>query len=281
MENGEFFSKIENKDILSERPVPEDGTRIIVQRHGKYDRDRNSESSGKLTHEGEEKTKQESRERVKNILDKIPEDERSKVMFLILGSDTTYNGKGARSMETAQIILDQIKEELKERGLNETQILNVVQEYRKAKEGGVRPVPLAREPLMIENSSEFLQFLKEKYGDMNFDFWFAFETDADREKRLEMGAEGVEDLADRLNKFLLVLNRYSSFFHKKHPDKRLVVWTASHYDLISPWSRKFILGQKVEDFPMPVDYGAGVSIDTNKDGESSTMIGNKEYGVKL
>lgn len=281
MEGNEgVFTKIEKKDVLSERVVPESGTRIMVQRHGKYERDLKSSIAGSLTPEGVKSTIVESQERIKNILDNIPEKERADVMFLVLGSDTAY-GQGARSMETAQIALDAIKEELKERGLDESQILNTTNKYRDTEKGKVRPTAAIREPLMIKESPDFLEFLKEKYGGMNFDFWFAYETDADKEKRLEMGAEGVDDMANRLNQFITVLKKYSDLFHKKHPNKRLVIWTASHYDTISPWSRKFLLGQNVIDAPMPVDYGAGISIDMDQEGNSSTIMGGKEYKVKL
>ena len=33
---------------------------------------------------------------------------------------------------------------------------------------------------------------------------------------------------------LRVLERYARLFHAKNPDKKLVIWAASHYDTISP-----------------------------------------------
>jgi hypothetical protein len=75
-----------------------------------------------------------------------------------------------------------------------------------------------------------------------------------------------------------VLARYSRFYHKKHPDRRLVIWAVTHYDTISPYVKREILEADKEAM-LRVDYGAGISINLDKDGTGKVKIGETEYEV--
>ena len=177
-------------------------------------------------------------------------------------------------------MLDEIKEALKENEISEENLLNISHSYRQTKKGETRPTPQIREPLMFEENPEFVAFLKEKYPERK-DFWPAYEEDVEKETRLYMGAEGPEDMADRLQKFLEFIKRYSQFFHRSNPNSRLVVWCVSHYDTISPWSKKYVMGEDVTKRYLPVDHGSGLSIGIDKDGKVITTVGEEEFETAI
>lgn len=131
---------------------------------------------------------------------------------------------------------------------------------------------------MFEDSPEFVEFLKNKYGGMNKDFWIAFEEDVEKEKRVAMGAEGPEEIVDRLKHALAILSRFSQMYHRAHQDRRLIIWATTHYDTISPFVKQEIF--KVgKDVPLAVDYGAGIAIEITPDGEMKTKIKDTEYQI--
>ena len=181
-------------------------------------------------------------------------------------------------METARKVMEAAKEQLGEFGMNEDQVINKA--GRLKGEGGPRPTADLREPQMFDNSPEFVNFLKEKYGDMGKDFWVAFEDDAEKETREKMGAEGPDEITNRLKHVVAVLNRYSRMYHSKYPNKRLVIWAATHYDTISPFVKREIFDVSKET-PLAVDYGAGISIKVNPDGNLTTKVAGKEYNLEI
>lgn len=268
-----FPRKIETKDIQSVPPEV-GGTSIILQRHGKYERSLESPKVGSLTEEGEELVYTSGKDFFAKLLESIPESERRDVDFLVLASDTQYEGGGRRSMETAEQIMKALKEELRDLDLDENQILNISANI--AGEGKPRATEKLREPQMFNNSPEFVNFLKEKYGDLTLDFWIAFEEDTEKETREKMGAEGPDEITDRIQRMVEILSRYSSFYHKKHPNKRLVIWAASHYDTISPYVKREVFGTG-KGTPLGVDYGAGISIHLDRQGKGKVRIADKDY----
>ena len=270
--------KIEKGDINPNLPAV-GGTEIVLQRHGKYERSADSPKVGSLTEEGIEEIYTSGKDFFGKLFDAIPESERSNIDILVLASDTQHKDGGQRSMETADQIIKVVKEELGRLNLNESQLLNTSGNV--SGEGDApRPTPKLREPQMFNNSPEFVEFLKDKYGDMNLDFWIAFEEDKEKETRQAMGAEGPDEITDRMQLMIDILARYSRFYHDKHPDRRLIIWAATHYDTISPYVKREIF--KVgKDAVLGVDYGAGISINLDKDGKGSVKIAGNEYEVPL
>lgn len=273
------IEKITNKSIEA-GPLDMGETRILLQRHEEFVRDKDSSEAGHLTAKGKETGAEESEQRIKNLIEQVPPQERNNLFFLVLASDTVYVGRGARSMETADIVAKKIKELLVENGISEKNLLNLSRNYRGAEKGGPKPVVKLREPHMFEQSPDFVKFLKEKYPDFK-DFWVAFETEAEKETREKMGAEGPEEMADRIERFLEVLKRYSSLFHKEKPNSRLAIWCVSHYDTISPWTKKYVLNESLPETYLPVEYGAGLSIDLDSDGNATVNTEGKEFKLEL
>ena len=252
------------------------GTEIILQRHGKYERSADSPNVGSLTEEGAEEVYTSGKEFFQKLFESVAESERKNIDILVLASDTQYKDGGRRSMETAEQVIRGLKEELKRLNLDDSQLLNTSSNV--SGDGGSRPTPKLREPQMFDNSPEFVEFLKEKYGDLNLDFWIAFEEDKEKETREKMGAEGPDEITDRMKLMADILTRYSRFYHKKHPDRRLIIWAATHYDTISPYIKRGIF-EVGKDIPLGVDYGAGILINLDQDGKGTVKIAGKEYKV--
>lgn len=269
--------KIEKSDIQPNLPLSGE-TEIVLQRHGKYERSTDSPKVGSLTEEGAQEIYTSGKDFFEKLFNSASESDRKNIDILVLASDTQYKGGGRRSMETAEQIIKAVKEEISKLNLAESQLLNTSGNI--SGKGGPRPAPNLREPQMIDNSPEFLQFLKDKYGDMNLDFWIAFEEDKEKETRESMGAEGPDEITDRMKLMIDILARYSSFYHKKHPDRRLIIWAATHYDTISPYVKREIF-ETGKETPLGVDYGAGISINLDKEGRGKVKIAGEEYEVPI
>jgi hypothetical protein len=268
--------KIEKSDITPNLPEV-GGTEIILQRHGEYERSAESSKVGSLTEEGTREIYTFGKEFFERLFETIPESERSKVDFLVLASDTQYQDGGRRSMETADQIIRALKEELEKLNLDESQLLNTSRNI--SGDGNARPTAHLGEPKIFTDSPEFVEFLKEKHGDSDLDFWIAFEEDVEKEIREKMGAEGPDEIADRMKRMINILSRYSRFYHKKHSDRRLIIWAVTHYDTISPYVKREVF-ETDKDTPLGVDYGAGISINLDQGGAATTKISGKEYKIK-
>lgn len=275
----ESFERISNRSIEAE-PLNLGGTTIILQRHEEYDRDRDSADAGHLTPKGRENGAMEAEERIRALIESTPVQERANLFFLVLASDTTFVDKGARSIETAEIVSEKINQLSAEYNIDEQNFLNISREYRGTEKGHPRPVAKLREPQIFEQTPDFVTFLKEKYPDFK-DFWPAYEADIEKETRERMGAEGPEEMADRIEVFLKVIKKYSSLFHREKPDSRLIVWCVSHYDTISPWTKKYLLQQSATGPYLPVDYGAGVSVSLDSEGNANASAEGRKFQLDL
>lgn len=273
--NADFPQRIERSDL---EPIAFKlgETEIVLQRHGDYERAPESPSLGSLTKSGAREIYTSAEDFFDKLLGTIPESERGSIDILVLASDTQYKGGGRRSMETAEQIMAAAKEKMAQFGMSKTQLLNISGNFHG--DGGPRPESKLREPKMISDSPEFVEFLKEKYGDMTSDFWIAFEEDREREVREQMGAEGPDQIADRLSSIVEVLSRYSKSYHNKHPNRRLLIWAATHHDMISPYIKREVFGIDKED-ALGVDYGAGLVINVDETGARKTKISGNEYEI--
>jgi hypothetical protein len=264
--------------------VPEvGGTEIILQRHGKYIRDEGDPRVGSLTSKSEEEQVELGERFLKDLISQLPEDERDSFDVLIVASDTQYLGGGRRSLETASAVQRGMGIALEKAGFGKEHILNNVNPVRTQDgtlaTGVPRSTPSLREPQMVYNEG-FNNFLTENYGSKTLDYWVAFEEDRHAKERIAAGAEGPDDIADRTLYTVDVLKRYSDLYHSNHPDRRLIIWAATHYDTISPLVKLKLAGGDKSD-ALGVDYGAGISIDVTSDGRASTTIAGATYEVPL
>lgn len=265
---------IRSVDVRSEA-LAVGGTEIIVQRHGEYIRSADDAMVGHLKSRAALEAEKLAENVFGGIVKQIPKGEQGRVEILVAASDTK-KGTGQRCIETAQRAIDGIKTVLIENNLQINQLLNT-QEGRFRGGEGPRPTAGIREPRIFSDSQEFVKFLEEKYG-TGQPFWKAFEEDTEADVRKAMGAEGPWELAERLDRFIKALAEYSRLYHKENPGKRLVVWVVTHYDTISPYVKRY-LANVGKDKYIPVDYGAGFSINIRPDGVATSKIGETTYPV--
>lgn len=142
------------------------------------------------------------------------------------------------------------------------------------------PVARMQAPRFLDESKDYLKFLRDKYGDETQAFWKAFEEDTHKEERIKFGAEGPDEMDKRFTEYVKTLSRYAEHFHKTNPGKRLVVWAVSHYDTISPFIKRHITRTNPHQF-VNVDYGAGVSIEIDPENKVTSNFQNIEYNVDL
>lgn len=273
---------IEKQDIKVPR-LSAGESAIIFQRHGKYERDKTSERSGSITEDAIEDLTARDQAFFDELIANEPNPE--DVMVLFVSSDTRY-GQGYRSMETAQIAEDTAIEAFNAAGLNPTaQIINLNPAFKTNvfdKTGqAVRPDIRIHEPEFLDNKG-YVQFLKDKYSDgiaLTPKAWAMHEMDADKEVREELGAEGVYDIVDRTKRALAVMERYARVFHVNNPGKKLIIWAASHYDTLSPLAKD----ATDTDFGeyLPVDYGAGITIELKKGQAPTFEIAGERVSLSL
>lgn len=272
--------KIEKEDIKIPIINRAGDTSIVFQRHGKYDRNHASETAGSITPESAEELyvydKQQFDDLFKyeNLLENSGD-----VYVLFVSSDTQYAGKGYRSLETAQVAEDAAIKSLEDAGLNPSErILNLNPDYKLARHDetnqDIRPIAGIREPQIFNpRDIDYLTHLQEThgYGDdetktgLAPKAWAAHEMDAEAEVRETTGAESEDEILRRTKKSLAILERYAQVWHANNPDKRLVIWAASHYDTISPLVKEVdgVHRNKdgsITDAYQAVDYGGGVVI---------------------
>lgn len=268
------IQKIEKIDIQAPR-LEAGESAIVFQRHERYNRDRNAADAGSLAPEHADAAYQRDVEFFQDVLGQ-DSPESGETMVLFVSSDTQYAGKGRRSMETAQLAQDAASEVMTSLGINPSErIINLNPDFKTDNftptGQAIRPDKKIREPQIFDTPG-YVDYLRDKYGGedgpgagISPKAWAMHEMDAERKVREQHGAEGVHEMLGRTKQSLALVERYASIFHANNPNKKLVVWMASHYDTLSPLV-KDAQGMSFEEY-VPVDYGAGVVIELSKDAE--------------
>jgi hypothetical protein len=269
-----LITKIEKQDI-SAPPIEPGGTAIVLQRHEKYERNREATNAGSLEPEAAETTYQKDQDFFRDIV--AQETDGVETMVLFVSSDTQYAGKGRRSLETAQLAQNAAISAFSESGIDPTsRIINLNHKFNikahSPTDQEIRPMSELREPQIFDTPA-YVDHLRQKYGaedgpgtGISKQAWAAHEMDAEKDVREELGAEGVYDILDRTKHGVSVLARYSAKFHAAYPNKRLVIWADTHYDTISP------LVKDATNTPFSeyigVDYGGGVVLNIEPDSQN-------------
>lgn len=256
---------------------------IILQRHEAY------ETNMELPHAGSIRSESIVAAYERNIAffrELFSHDtEESETMLLFAASDTRYAERGYRSMETAMLAEETATLALVETGFDPGErIINLNPTFAIPDFNGipVRPNVQLREPQIFKNP-QYLAYLREKYGDigpgLTKEAWAAHESDAEHEKREEFGAESVFAVVDRTKAFLQNTKTYAKEFHKNNPNKKLVVWAATHYDTISP----LVKDAASIDFGeyVAVDNGGGIIIELKKESELTFTLQDKRLAIKF
>lgn len=258
-------------------------TKIILQRHTKYESgfpengwinptDEEKERLGHLTEEGAVEAREVAKQRISEAFSQAGPD----VDFVVVASPTRWLGHpdlGQRAIETGEIISDEIKSELREAGLPETQLLNLTKSF----DGDfVRESAKIVEGQMFDNHIDFADELRAKYSGQNREFWDAYNADADRERRKEVGAEGSPETADRVNELMNVLARWAKVRHIEEPHRKTVIFVVSHHEAIEPYAQRVLGAQPGEFEPK---YNDGIEISIDSEGVGHTTIADRTIDV--
>lgn len=296
---------IERSDIKP-HPIKAGETEIVLQRHGKYIRagaslDARSVKDLLLERHGTYQCGQDDGPDLGSLtgqaaiaetaaaavyfeffLAGLQTEEGATVDVLFVASDTRYLDGGQRSYETAGLAQMAAEAVFEANGLPASNILNAAWPQGAPGGAGPTPVPKLREPNFLNESPGFLDYMLDKYGgpkrELTTPLWVAFEEDTEREVRLQMGAEGPDDIADRTIEAVHDLECYAANYHHTNPGRRLIVWAGTHYDTISPFVKRELFGVGRERL-LRVDYGAGITIDIDTEGHAVTEIAGREYVV--
>jgi hypothetical protein len=274
----QHIPKIEKADIRVPELAP-GGSAIILQRHEAYQRNRGAENSGSILPEAAEVTLKNDKEFFKQLLEQ--ESDGAETMILFVSSDTQYAGAGRRSLETAQLALDAASEVMADAGIDPaSRIVNLSPAFKTNRfeptDQDIRPIPQLREPQIFDGDPRYIEYLREKYGaadnsggGLSIAAFTAHEADLEAAMREEYGAEGVHDIIDRTKKSVELFTKYAHWFHHHNPNKRLIIWAATHYDTISPLV-KDATGTPLTEF-IGVDYGGGVTIEVPPESTEATL----------
>jgi hypothetical protein len=271
-------------DIEHEAKSKKWDTKIILQRHGRYENgfpengwanpsDEEKERLGHLTPEGASEAREIAADRVKEALDRAGSD----VDFLVVASPTFWLDHpelGQRAIETGEIIADEVTRQLKETGLSELQLLNTTESFHGDK---VRQSGKIVESQMFQDLG-FTNELREKYGGQNRDFWDAYNADSDRLRRKEVGAEGSPEAADRVNDLLNTLARWARIRNISFPHRKTVIFVVSHHEAIEPYAQR-VLGTAPGEFEP--QYNDGIEINIDSEGIGRTTLAGKAIEVSF
>ena len=243
--------------------INQNQTQLIFQRHCNYDR-----TNGGLIPESASYQKTIITSFINDIKTNFTLDDLQNTYFLFTSSNTTSGNDFKRCIETTNIAMDLIKQFLQENNIPTNHIMNLNENSNY--KSSVHESKQLTEPQMFTDSTGYLEFLKEKHNGINLDFWVDFEEDLSKEKREELNSEGPDQIVNRAVRYVNILQRYSNYFHTKHPNSRLIIWCGTHYDLISPLVKQRILDYEKSD-TVNVEYCGGVSLILN---ESNDIIAN-------
>lgn len=173
-------------DSSSIRPlINENESQIIFQRHCNYDR-----NNGGLIPESVEYQYSIVTSFTNELKNTLTLEEIKNTYFLFDSSNTISSGDFKRCVETTNIAMNVIRKFFEENNIPLSHIINLNEDLNY--NSSVRENKQLTEPKMFTDSTGYLEYLKEKYGGINKDFWIDFEGDLSKEKRLKLNSEGPE-----------------------------------------------------------------------------------------
>ncbi len=242
-------------------------SQIIFQRHCDYNR-----KDGGLI----EDSVIRQQEIVNTFLNNLNIRDLDNTYFLFISSNTSGEKNFKRCVETTNIAMNLVKYFFNENNISLSHVINMndLLNYKNS----IHEAKSLSEPQMFIDNTGYLEYLKNKYGGINKEFWIDFESDLSKQKREELKAEGPDQIVERANKYIYLLQRYSNYFHQKNPNSKLIIWCGTHYDLISPLIKKDIFNFNKTDI-VEVNYCGGFSFILNNENEIIANVNGFDYPV--
>lgn len=249
--------------------INQNQTQLIFQRHCNYDR-----TNGTLIPDSVDYQKEVIESFINSIKKTFTLYDLQNTYFLLTASNTTSSNNFKRCVETTNIAMGLIRQFLQENNVPASHIINLNEKSNY--KGTIHESKQLTEPQMLTDSTGYFEFLKEKHNGINLDFWIDFEEDLSKDKREELNSEGPDQIVERAIYYINMLQRYSNYFHMKHPNSRLIIWNGTHYDLISPLVKQRILNWEKSDI-VNVQYCGGISLVLNENNEVIANINGLNY----
>jgi cobalamin biosynthesis Mg chelatase CobN len=217
-----------------------------------------------------------------SIYEHLSEEEKENLDIVVLAGDTTLVTPGneglkvsqQRAVLTGKEAIAGITQSMEKYGIDASK--HIISD-------GEKPVALShlRDVNMLHetdnpNVKQFVDYMIDKYGSGR-ELWMAFEDDSEKEQRESLGVEGPTEIADRVAQLVNLAAYIADLTKQGDKDKRVVVLAVGHYDNISPWAKKNLLGINPADGFIPVEKGGGLVIQRKTNGSASTLVGGKEY----
>lgn len=232
----------------------------------------------------------EFRESVKRLLtetyERLPQDEREKLDIVVVAGDTPLVTPGEnglrvdqqRAVLTGEQAIAAIREVMSEHDIDSDTHLVA---------DGEKPVAIShlRDVNMLHqadkpNVKRFMDYMMSKYG-TGRELWMAYEDDTEKELREELEVEGPDGVADRMSKLVNLCSYMADLCQQDDPSRRVIVLAVGHYDNISPWAKKNLMGINPADGFIPVEKAGGLVITRGTDGTATTTVGGKQYPLNI
>ena len=226
------------------------------------------------------------KQRMEGLYSCLSPEERDKLDVVVLAGDTPLVTPGEdgllvdqqRAVLTGREIIQAVRESMEANGVDPSEHVTA---------DGDNPIAIThlRDVNMLHqtdkpNVKEFVDYLIEKYG-AGRELWMAYEDDTEKELRESLGVEGPSEIAERMSQ-LVNLSGYIANIHQgRDPSRRVVVFAVGHYDNISPWAKRTLMGIEPSQGFIPVEKGGGVVIKKGVDGSAETTVGGKQYTVRI
>lgn len=254
-----------------------DGSVIVLLRNAKDSRTEDGSEFGALLPEFAENAEQNAKRMLDSLLGNLGEKDKSSIDILVIASNTSLkmpDGRTSphkRALETAESVLKGVKSSMLENGLNNDHLLNKSEHPIELRSGVLTDLKA------LEESPEFISYMLERYR-TEPEFWEAFESDVEKDVRVKMGAEGPNEIAERVNSYMGVLNNALDFYHRNHPGRRVVTIVVGHYDNLSPYIKQ-LLGKDMSSY-LPIDYGSGIQVKINADKSITAHVEGEEFRIE-
>ena len=286
------FSGIENK---AEKEKISWAAKIILQRHGdfydqfpgdpEFEKLKKERKLGLLTEKGIKETQKVTKEKLSEILES---GEPSDIVFLYsptewLGweSESEWKkGYGSRGKHTTKVILDTIGSEIKRRTKLGEEIKDKVRITGIGYQDKLRELDIFY-IYNAPNPRAYIEALRKRFG--KEDWWEKYYNIAkDIEPiRKETGAEGPEDLSNRIESLVKAASLYGEKVKKETPDRNLIIWIVTHREMIRSYLQHGIKVAERDIKDYEPYHNEGIDINIMSNGEIVTEFKDKEYKIEV
>ncbi len=254
-------------------------TLFVMQVNAKDVRNPTDGEIGELYPDGANELCERTTNFFNETIEGIPEGERQKLKIIIISSDAPLitpigvNSEHRRAFDTASRVIDSVA--------------SVLDKYKMPAD------ILSSNPILFKrlrdlnmlhdtddpNSVAFLHFMTNKYG-TGHEMWAAYEDDTEKETREKYGVEGPHEIADRVEYSVKLMKRLADSYLRGHPDHRVVVWSVSHYDNLSPFIKDRVLAGDTTKLFLPMNKGSGIVLHQESSGRLSTTVDGHTFTLE-